>query len=805
MIRLFAYLCVCAGLLLAQPLHAQDNKIPALEKKLAKAEGKAKVDILNQLAEAYKQDDKTKPAMTYAKKADKLAQSLDYKAGLAESYHQQGSVLALEKKFANSIAIFEKSLKLFQALKLDKKTATVMNKLGGAHFYNKEVDKAVVYTRRALDLFKKIKDFETAAQLYGHLGIVHAQQNKLDESLEYYKKSKTWYQDNKRWQDLANILVNMSEVYFGKKDLPNTINSLLHSYNLFTELKLDPQRVTLAERIGYVYSLGQKYDSSAYYYKIALDTRPKTANHAKARAGIYKKLAAAYYYQNMYEQSLEYSLRLIKYIDAKSDKKEAEEQLMVELVNVGVLCDKVGKYDESLKYYQRSLELRKKYNKTEEEAALWVNIGVTHLNKKNYDESFKAFSRSLKMREAAKDTTNMLAIYGHLANMYSEMKDYGRMARIMEKMLELRQQSNQHQLGESDKLELLKKISGAYYEAKKFEKVYFYQTELLKVHQAQSDLPSQAQGLLNLGVCAEQLKRDSEAVDYYEKAAQLFEKTNEKEAESKAYYNVATVYQKLKNKPKALEMFKKSLVIREELEQKQAIMVIANEVANIYIQQDKYKEAIVYLKKADEYIEKPENEIKVLERLTLCYFTLKNYAKALEHAQELVKLKPKDGSFRNNEALMYIKMGKYQEALNALNKAIELGNDLAYLYNRGRVYMRLNQPQKAIEDYNICMSKVTNSPDLYCSRAFAYLKVGLPKKADADLVKASEMAPALPTIPLVQAADFMIKKQPEKAIESLQKAVKRGLKDKRELTDEKLFTPLRDKAKFKVLVNKLGK
>jgi hypothetical protein len=37
----------------------------------------------------------------------------------------------------------------------------------------------------------------------------------------------------------------------------------------------------------------------------------------------------------------------------------------------------------------------------------------------------------------------------------------------------------------------------------------------------------------------------------------------------------------------------------------------------------------------------------------------------------------------------------------------------------------------------------------------------------------------------------------------LQKAVKQGLKDKRELTDEKLFAPLRDKAAFKALVNKL--
>jgi tetratricopeptide (TPR) repeat protein len=803
MIKLFTYCCVFVGLLLVQPLYSQGNKITQLEKKLAKAKGKAKVDILNELAEAYKDEDKPKLVMTYAKKADKLAQSLNYKAGLAESYHQQGAALALSKKFAESITMFKRSLKLFQELKLDKKTATVLNKLGGAHFYSQQVDKAVEYTKQALNMYKQLKDYETAAQLYGHLGIVHAQQNKLDASLEYYKKSETWYQENKRWQDLANILVNMSEVYFSKKDLPNTINSLLRSYNLFTKLKLNPQRVTLAERIGYAYSLGQKHDSSAYYYKTALDIRPKTADHAKARASVHKRLAGAYFYQNMYDQSLDYSLRLIKYLDANSDNKEIAEQLMVELVNVGVLCDKLGKYDESIQHYQRSLKLRKKYNKTEGDAALWVNIGVAHLNQKNYDDGFKAFSRSLKMREAAKDTANMLGVYGHLANMYNEMKDYGRMARIMEKLLELRQQSSKYKLGESDKIELLKKISGAYYEAKKFEKVYFYQSKLLKIHEAQNDLPSQAQGLLNLGVCAEELKRNSEAVDYYEKAAQLFKKTNEKEDESKAYYNVATVYQKLKNKPKALEMFKKSLVIREELEQKKAIMVIANEIANIYIQQDKYKEAIVYLKKADEYIEKPENEIKVLERLTLCYFSVKNYAKALEHAQELVKIKPKDASFRNSEALMYIKMGKYPEALNALNKAIELSDDLTYLYNRGRVYMRLDQPQKAIEDYNVCVSKVTNSPDLYCSRAYAYLKAGITKKADTDLAKASEIAPALPAIQVVQAAYFMTKKQPKKAIERLQKAVKQGLKDKRELTDEKLFAPLRDKAAFKALVNKL--
>lgn len=804
MIKLFVYFFACVGLLIANTLSAQDNKILVLEKKLATANGNPKVDVLNQLAEAHKLAEGFDQALNYAQKAEKLAKSLRYEAGLAESYHQQGSALASTKKFKESIVKFKKSFEMFKALKLDKQAAKVLNKLGGAYFYNQEIDKAIEHIELAIKWFNKLNDGENVAQLYGHLGIVHAQQSKLDKSLEYYTKAKDWYQKNEKKQLLANVLVNMSEVYIAQKKLSKAIHALQFSYQLFAQLQLRPQQVTISERLGYNYGLIQKHDSSAYYYEQALALRPKTQAHAQAIANLYKKLAGAYFYQKIFDKALDYNLLLVKYLETVPDKKAADEQLMTELVNVGLLYDRLAKHDQSIEYYKKSLELRKKYNKTNGEAALWVNIGATHLKQKKYEESFKAFSRSLKMREAAKDTSNMLAVYGHLVQLYNDMKDFSRVARVMEKMLSLRQQSSKYKLSDANKREFLKEISRVYYEAKKFEKVYFYQNKLLQIYKAQNDLPNQAQGMLNLGVCAEQLKRNSEAIDYYTQAAKLFNQMPDKEAESKAFYNVANLYQKLQNQTKALEAFKQSLVIREELNQKQAIMVISNEIAQIYIQQKKFKQAIPYLKKADNYVEKPANAVKVLESLTLCYFNLKEYSQALEHLNELIKLKPKDDSFRQNKGLLLIKMKKYQEALTSLSKAIELGNDLSYVFNRGRVYIKLGQPQKAIADYNTCVAKVTNSPDLYCARGLAYIKADNLEKAEADLNKAAELAPALPALQVVRAAYSMAKKQPEKAIEYLQKAVKQGLKDKESISDESLFTPLRDKTAYKELMNQLG-
>ncbi|WP_299463779.1 tetratricopeptide repeat protein [uncultured Microscilla sp.] len=801
--KLFICLIVCMGCFL-NPAQAQNDSIPLLEKKLATLKNKPRVDVLNQLAQAYKIKEVLDKAKSYAKEAEQLAKSLGYKAGIAESYHQQGALLAIQKKYKESIVKFDKSFQLFEELKLAKKAATLLKKLGGAYFYNQEMAKATVYVKQAEKRFQKLNEPEELVEIQLHLGILYNQQGKLDLALENYQKVKKWYQKKQDTKSVANIMVNISEVYFKQKDLKNTINALYYSYQLFTKLEMVPQRVTIAERLGYSYRLAEKHDSSAYYLQQALNLRPDTPTHAQARASLYKQLSGAYYYQKKFTKAIDCNLRVIKHLESLPDNKEASELLMDEYVNVGILYKTIGEYDKSLESYNKGLELRKKHNKTKDISYILVNMGEVYLAQKNYSESLKSFSQSLKMKEAKKDTARMLAVLGHLNDLYRAMKDYRRTGGIMEKMYKLRQESSKFKLTEENKREFFKELSMVYYKAENFEKVYFYQSKLLTLYKGEADERLKAQSLFNLGMCSEKLQRRSEAIDYYQKSYKILKKLDDKEAMAQVAYNMASSYNELKNYMKAIEQLKNTLAIREELQQKKMIIVISNDIAQLYIQQKKYKEAIPYLKKADEYVEKPAQEVAILERLTLCHVKLEDHNKALEYAQELIKLKPKKDSYRNNEGLILIKQKKYKEAIGSMSKAIELGTDPNYYFTRANLYLQTGQPTKAVEDYNACLDKVGNSAILYSARAYAYVKANQLDKAETDLKKATELDQTLAMLQFSRAAYFMAKNQPDKAIDSLERAVKQGFKEKEKITTEKLFAPLKDKEKFKKLMRELG-
>lgn len=94
----------------------------------------------------------------------------------------------------------------------------------------------------------------------------------------------------------------------------------------------------------------------------------------------------------------------------------------------------------------------------------------------------------------------------------------------------------------------------------------------------------------------------------------------------------------------------------------------------------------------------------------------------------------------NNDGLELYDLGKYKEAIELYDKAIDLENkgisdiDVCY-YNRGRAYFKLENFDKAIGDYSqaICISSKSK---YYSDRAVAYEKNGEFDKAAIDNILA---------------------------------------------------------------------
>lgn len=94
----------------------------------------------------------------------------------------------------------------------------------------------------------------------------------------------------------------------------------------------------------------------------------------------------------------------------------------------------------------------------------------------------------------------------------------------------------------------------------------------------------------------------------------------------------------------------------------------------------------------------------------------------------------------NNEGLELYDLGKYEEAIELYDKAINLENkgirdiEICY-YNRGRAYFKLENYEKAIGDYTKAI-EISPKSKYYSDRAVAYERLGEYEKAALDNMRA---------------------------------------------------------------------
>ena len=119
---------------------------------------------------------------------------------------------------------------------------------------------------------------------------------------------------------------------------------------------------------------------------------------------------------------------------------------------------------------------------------------------------------------------------------------------------------------------------------------------------------------------------------------------------------------------------------------------------------------------------------------------LGKHEEAIEDLNKAIELKPDYALAYNNRGIAYNNLGQYDRAIEDYDKAIELNPDYAHAYyNRGYSYDDLKQYDRAIEDYDKAIELDPNDADYYTNRARAYRKLGNTSLAEADEARAAEL------------------------------------------------------------------
>ena len=492
---------------------------------------------------------------------------------------------------------------------------------------------------------------------------------------------------------LIKLYLQRAELHYSLKDF----NKSLIDINNVIEID-STNSDAYFKRSGYYRNVENDYLKSIADLKKAIDLNPDYSS-------AYFSLAYTYYNTGMVENSIGTYLR---YIEKFGNDYNV-------FNNIGLIYrDDLKNYEKALEFFNKSIEMTNNYLPVMNRARLYMKM-------ERNDDAIKDFNKAIEL------DPNIALIYYYRAREYYESnEDYDKALIDYKKALELKP---------DDTTYMFKVAYAASNSSNKKEALEYY----LKILEIQ---PDESSTLNNVA-----LIYDGDFGNF-EKALEFYGKAIKVDPEVSMYYrNRAQLLDKLQRNEEALDDYNKAV----ELE---PIALNYWKRSEYYKKIEKYQEALIDSKKS---LDLYPNDSDYIFQTAYLYSATNQYENAIGLYLNYIDKFGEDASVLNNISLIY------QNDIGDLEKALEYrdilinyiesnyddfilayGTDYVAKYYRFRAELyldELNQPDKALIDFNKSIEISPNSAVNYYNRAFYYDEMSDFDKSLSDFKKAYELDP----------------------------------------------------------------
>jgi tetratricopeptide (TPR) repeat protein len=227
----------------------------------------------------------------------------------------------------------------------------------------------------------------------------------------------------------------------------------------------------------------------------------------------------------------------------------------------------LGKYEEALKFYEKSLKIRQQslLPNHPDLAKSYNNIGLVYYNMGEYPKALSYYEKAFEIRQQSlpPNHPDLASSYNNIGLVYNSMGEYSKALSYYEKDLEISQQSlppNHPDLAKSyGNIGLVCDSMGEYPKAlSSYEKALEIQQQSLPPNH-----PDLAKFYNSIGIVYDKMGEYSKALSYYEKALEIQQQSlppNHPDL-AMSYNNIGLVYENMGNYSKALSSYERAVDI----------------------------------------------------------------------------------------------------------------------------------------------------------------------------------------------------------------------------------------------------
>jgi signal transduction histidine kinase len=318
--------------------HESSDKVDSLILLLARANDTTRVQLLTEICWQLTYNH-PEEALKYGNEALTLAQTINYKQGLATANNRLGIVYDLTGKYEKALDHYKLSLEYSREINNKSSIASVLNNIGLIYWNVGDYDRALDHYFQSLKIFEEINNEKGISNTLNNIGLIYWDSGQLDNAIQFQEKA---LENRKRMNDTHGIgasLTNIALIYQDKKDYDKAI-------------ELFRQSIEHKEKIKDLYGLGIAF----------------------------KGLGTAYEKKGNLNEALEW------YEKAMHIKTSINDQYGIAslLLDIAGIYKRMGNYDDALKNLGKASAIAEQLKSHKLMYKIYEALAIIYHKKKNY-------------------------------------------------------------------------------------------------------------------------------------------------------------------------------------------------------------------------------------------------------------------------------------------------------------------------------------------------------------------------------------------------------------------------------------
>lgn len=308
----------------------------------------------------------------------------------------------------SAIIYFHSAINLAHLQEAHLLEVNTLSFLSMTHALYGQYDSAIYHLETAKTISQK-NDLDSALhQVYFGLGNVVESTGDLTSALEYYIKALKYFDSNKMDKSATRAKANMAYIYMKTNDLDKAYQLTIESNSFYQEVGATRQLMNGYSRLGTIFSLQSRYDSSIYYANKALDIAISMKDKLTVNT-LTMNLANAQFKSKDYKSSAENYEQVVPYLE--NDAKNPGD--LLNIYSSLMVCKMIaGTNKESDYYAEKANKILPDVTKYIDRMGLYKNLFMRDSIKGDMNGAISNYQQYIQLKDSLfnEEKSNQIAL-----------------------------------------------------------------------------------------------------------------------------------------------------------------------------------------------------------------------------------------------------------------------------------------------------------------------------------------------------------------------------------------------------------